>query len=558
MDFKLLKDWRIMLVLISIIFAIVAINPTLQGGVVITSINYDSPMIGKLAIGDTIEWANEKTIKTVDDLYQFESFTGVFSYMHNGKLELVQVNTPGLGIEYGEKSKTSLNFGMDMVGGTRILLEPEGEEITSDTVDQILSTLETRINTYGLKETKFQAVEDISGHVYIQIEMAGGSKQDIDELLAKQGLFEGKIPIVFEFENGVGEFKMGATIYEVINENTSLAIGGNNYKTGDEFQIDGIDFSLENYTNEGAFLMTTVFTGNDITSVCMQDNPGICTSRLMQQGDYWQFMFQIFITQNSAQKFADVTNGLEAYVDPNSGESYLSSRIFLYLDDVEITNLGIASDLKGKAYTQPMITGGREVKEDAIDEKLKLQSILQSGALPVKLKTVKVDQISPSLGAEFMNAAGITGLIALLAVASVIFIRYRQIKILIPMILFSILELVLVMGAAAAIGWTIDLASIAGIIAAIGTGTNDQVMMIDEMIMGGGHEKIYTIKQKLKKAFSIIFGAAATIIAAMLPLMFIGIGVMKGFAITTTLGILIGVFITRPAFGKIIEKVLDK
>ena len=558
MDFKLLKDWRIMLVIISIIFAIIAINPTMQSGIVITSINYDSPLSGKIAIGETIEWANEKAILTVDDLYQFEEFTGVFRFMHSGELDLVEIKTPGLGIEYTEKSLTNLNFGMDMVGGTRILLEPEVKNVTSDIVDQILSTLETRINTYGLKETKFQAVEDISGNVYIQIEMAGGSKQEIDELLAKQGVFEGKIPIVFEFEENIGEFMMGDVIYEVVNENYSLAINGNNYKNGDEFQINGIDFKLENYTDEGAFLMTTVFTGKDVTSVCMQDNPGICVSRLMQQGDYWQFMFQIFITQESAQKFADVTSGLEAYVDPNSGETYLSSRIYLYLDDVEITNLGIAADLKGKAYTQPMITGGRELKEDSLDEKLKLQSILQSGALPVKLKTVKVDQISPSLGAEFMKAGALTGLVALLAVASVIYIRYRKVKILMSMVMFSILELVLVLGAAAAIGWTIDLASIAGIIAAIGTGTNDQIMMIDEMIMGSGTEKIYTIKQKIKRAFAIIFGAAATIIAAMLPLMFIGIGVMKGFAITTTLGILIGVFITRPAFAKIAEIILDK
>ena len=126
------------------------------------------------------------------------------------------------------------------------------------------------------------------------------------------------------------------------------------------------------------------------------------------------------------------------------------------------------------------------------------------------------------------------------------------------MMLWSIFELILVLGAASMINWTIDLASIAGIVAAIGTGTNDQIMMIDEMLLGEDEKRIYTIKQKIKKAFFIIFAAAATIIAAMLPLMFIGIGVMKGFAITTTLGIVIGVFITRPAFAKVLEHILDK
>ena len=39
--------------------------------------------------------------------------------------------------------------------------------------------------------------------------------------------------------------------------------------------------------------------------------------------------------------------------------------------------------------------------------------------------------------------------------------------------------------------------------------------------------------------------------------MFIGIGIMRGFAITTTIGVLVGILITRPAFGQIIEKVLE-
>ena len=55
----------------------------------------------------------------------------------------------------------------------------------------------------------------------------------------------------------------------------------------------------------------------------------------------------------------------------------------------------------------------------------------------------------------------------------------------------------------------------------------------------------------------MIFGSASTVIAAMLPLMVIGIGVMRGFAITTIIGVLIGIFITRPAFSRIAEKIFE-
>ena len=66
-----------------------------------------------------------------------------------------------------------------------------------------------------------------------------------------------------------------------------------------------------------------------------------------------------------------------------------------------------------------------------------------------------------------------------------------------------------------------------------------------------------TIKQHIKSAFFIIFGAAATTIAAMIPLVFLGVGLVRGFAITTIIGVLTGILITRPAFATIVE-ILNK
>ena len=64
----------------------------------------------------------------------------------------------------------------------------------------------------------------------------------------------------------------------------------------------------------------------------------------------------------------------------------------------------------------------------------------------------------------------------------------------------------------------------------------------------------------MDKAFFIIFASAGTLIAAMLPLTYVGfargasgIGTIAGFAFTTILGVLVGVFITRPAYAKFVE-----
>ena len=131
-----------------------------------------------------------------------------------------------------------------------------------------------------------------------------------------------------------------------------------------------------------------------------------------------------------------------------------------------------------------------------------------------------------------------------------------MLKIAIPMIFIMLSELLLILGIASIIKWNLDLAAIAGIIASIGTGVDDQIIITDETLKGD--EAAYNWKEKIKRAFFIIMVAYATTFAAMIPLYYSGAGLLRGFAVVTIIGISIGVFITRPVFGKIIETLLKK
>ena len=555
MKLNLLKNWRILLMVTVTVLSILAIYPFPKSGVQVTSVSGDSPFYGLLTTGEFITWANEVNINNPNDFYKFEAFTGNFRFIHNGKLDIVNIQNPGLGVTVEKPPSTNLNFGLDLVGGTRVLLKPM-ENVSDATLQQIVGTLETRINVFGLKEAKFQTINDVTGEKYVQIEMAGGSKEEVENLLAKQGKFEGKIPRIIEFTNNSGELTLNQS-HSVRLVGGDVTVDGELLGINETSEMEGIEYQVTNITDNSVTLLFTVFTGSDIQSVCLQDQPGICTSRVIQQSGGWEFNFQVFITQAGAEKFAAVTKTMKTVTD-TSGSSYLENRIYLYLDDNLITDLSIAADLKGKALTSPAITGFRQMREEAVEEQLTLKSILQSGALPVSLETIKIDEISPTLGSEFFGEAFIAAIIAGVAVMAVIFIRYRKFKILGQMIIWSITELIITLGAAAVLKWTIDLASIAGLIAAIGTGTNDQIVMIDEILLGGEAKESYTVTQRIKRSFFIIFSAAGTIIAAMIPLMFIGIGAMKGFAIITTIGVLIGVFITRPPFATVARKILVK
>ncbi len=562
---SLLKDWRVLLFLIVVIGSFALILPIQKQGVLVKSVSADSPFYGKVAPSEYITWAGSKAINTPEDLQAFENYTGTLFFQHSGKSGLDSAVLGGyLGIDFVKPSSTRLNLGMDLIGGTRVLLKVK-ENVSDAVVEQSIATLQTRINIYGLKEAKFQSVKQDSAN-FIQIEMAGGSKQEIDNLLAKQGKFEAYIPKIAGIENNTGLLTINGTNYTVsVSDGKADIQNIGAVKINDTFTLNNIQFTFLNYTNNTAVFNALVFSSADIKSVCMQSIQGICSSVIQQREGGFEFSFQVTISKEGAEKFAALTKDMK--IEPEMSEGRITGRyilkeggypavIQLYLDKKPITELSIDKGLKGKVVTSPAVTGFKTSQAEAIKEKLFLQSILQSGALPVSLNVERVDQISASLGSEFIRSIMIAGIVAAVAVIVVVFARYRNMKITLPMVFTSMSEVLIILGAASLIGWTIDIAAIAGIIAVIGTGVDAQIMIIDELITG--RDRVFTFKEKIKRAFFMIFSSAATVAAAMIPLLFIGIGVMRGFAITTLLGVFIGVFIARPAFSKIAEKVLEK
>ena len=275
-----------------------------------------------------------------------------------------------------------------------------------------------------------------------------------------------------------------------------------------------------------------------------------------QTGDGWVcgFFFSIALSADAAQKHADVTKTLSVVSD--GSQRYLEKPLELYLDDTLVDTLQIAGDLKGRVETQIQISGTgagtsrQAASTEALDQMKRLQTILITGSLPVKLDVEKVDNISPLLGARFLNNLYIVALAAFIGVIAVVLLRYRMLKIAAPMIFTLISEIILILGFAALVGWNLDLASMAGIVVTIGTASNHLVVITDEQLKG---EVSYDWKRKLKYAMSIVFGSYLTVVAGMIPLWFAGAGLLKGFAFTTIAGASFGVLIARPAYAAMLK-----
>ncbi len=405
--------------------------------------------------------------------------------------------------------KTNINKGLDLQGGSRVIIRPVAENGT--TVDDrqlqdMIDVLSNRLNVYGLADLKMRPAADLEGNKFIVIEIAGATREEVRELMGQQGKFEARIGDDVAFRGGQG----------------------------------------------------------DIPFVCRNDGScsGIRPPCQQLAADQWScnFEFVISLSEASAKRHAQITQNLDVNTSEFGGR-YLSKPLDLYLDDQLVDSLQISEDLKGRETTQIAISGPgygsseQAAYDSALKQMNKLQTILITGSLPVKIEIEKLDTISPVLGQEFIKNSFLAGFIAIIAVAAVIYIRYRRFKITIPIMITTISEVTLTLGVAALMQWSMDLASIAGIIAAVGTGVNDQIVITDEVLKG---EQLLGWKERVKRAFFIIMAAYATTVAAMIPLWGAGAGLVRGFAVTTIIGVTVGVFITRPAYASMIDRILNK
>lgn len=518
------KIWFFVIVAgLSFLSLFVSLNPVgltfLQKGVLIGSVDSNSVLYEDgVRQGMTITAINGNKINNLSDFYE-----NIHPYLLLNENETIRAEISIKGVKnsiiglYGRDSFKDINVknipssklktGLDLQGGARAFVRVNGSVSSSD-LDDVIAILEERLNVYGLSDMRLYKV-DAGTEQLVGIEIAGSSPEQLESLIEEQGHFEAKIA------------------------NKTVFIGGD----------------------------------QDITHVARTGEQAIVYNcRDSQEESYCDFQFQITLSTNAADKFAEITKDLPTIdnCNPVNQGCYLTEEIVFYIDGINTSSLKIAGSLKGRAETTISITGSEsgQTQQDAAEntrsEMKKLQTILITGSLPYKLEIVKIDRISPNVGEDFTKRILLAGIFAFFGVMLFTFFKYRKIKISIALVLVSFAEILITLGIASLINWNLDLASIAGIIAAIGTGIDSEIVILDESRVKGE-----SLKEQIKKALFIITTSFATTFVALLPLTgilgFLGIGaasagLLKGFAFTTIIGITIGVLISRPAFSDIAEQ----
>jgi len=481
-----------------------------------------------------------------------------------------------------EMTKTEFPSGIDIAGfsvydnGTAYVMFRTADSVNKTRLEYMFGTSDISVRQTGgasevnITSSKIGFIQSYLVYCYnaevVPSSSSAGTEYEIraattyEELSANMKVVKGSVltdssgnPL---YRNGTTKETMQMTI-DVLNNKLGNGLGvkdlpiravGNEYI---DIDFAGIELNEARSLVEtpGKFEMRLQATGDETVHV-LYGNSIQSVGVVGQDPNTGVYHVPFTLNEEGARALQQTAVSVGATANPNA--HYL----IMLLDDNVVYSAPLSPSAAAQLNTYPIYSwqAGINSREEAKE----LQIHLRAGALPVNVEIIGSGQVEATLGQGFLKGAIIIGIIAMMIVSLVVYNRYKRPEIAIPMVMTSFSEVVLLLGLSIIIRQDLDLASIAGIIAVIGTGIDHLVIITEEVVHEGKtpSDKVYSAR--ITKAFTIIFGAAATTIVAMSPLVFLGFGALKGFAITTIAGVFIGVLIARPAYSAILRYILTK
>jgi preprotein translocase subunit SecD len=212
----------------------------------------------------------------------------------------------------------------------------------------------------------------------------------------------------------------------------------------------------------------------------------------------------------------------------------LKKRLAIVLDDkVQFVGFVVSPIEDGRGQIRGNFT---------FDEAKELAAILRSGALPARLEKTSANLVSPTLGKDVLEQSLRAGIIGSILVMAYMLIFYGVMGIVAIIGIFY--ALAIIFGFLAGTGAILTLPGIAGIIFTIGTLVDGNIIIYERIKeeMRAGKTPKAAIEIAFSRSFWTLFDANLTTIIAALFLYYFGTGTIKGFAITTIVGIFSAMF----------------
>lgn len=208
--------------------------------------------------------------------------------------------------------------------------------------------------------------------------------------------------------------------------------------------------------------------------------------------------------------------------------------IAIFLDGVPISAPVVQQEITAG---EAVITGNF-----TIDTAKELAQRLNAGALPVPIKLLQQQNIGPSLGKASLNKSLIAGFIGLFVIALFMIVYYRLPGLMAVLALLVYVALSLAVFKLLSV--TLTLAGIAGFILSVGMAVDANILVFErtkeEFRMGHGTHK--ALENGFKRAWNAIRDSNVSSLITVFILGYFGTSLIRGFAVTLGIGIIISMF----------------
>lgn len=391
-----------------------------------------------------------------------------------------------------------INQGLDIQGGLSVVLTAEGtdgHEVTQEDMEKSCSIIESRVNALGASEATVQ----VQGNNQILVQIPGLSDtQTALETIGRTGMLEFARADSFTDEADQTAIENGTYIQQGVVTDSL----GNQFPSG------------EVTYREVSGSYTPLITGENITRVTVDKES--------ETSNY----YAVNLTLDSA--------GTEAFAQATSELAPTNGKIVIILDGEIQSAPAVQNEI---STGQVAITGNY-----TLEEAQALQTVLESGSLPVSFHYEQSQVVGPTLGQDALMSGLLVAILGLTLVILYLICFYRGLGLLTAaaMVVFAIFYLGLLATLSAFGLFSLSLAGIAGIVLTIGMAADSSILVLErfrEEIRMGRSVRAASITGVRHGIETSIDADLVTLVSA-LTLFFLASASVKGFGMTLALGIM--------------------
>jgi len=444
------------------------------------------------------------------------------------KLKLPTIRGGTFGLRTIERREMSL--GLDLRGGTRLVLEPEPDKLDNvpdldAALDGARDVIERRVNEFGVAESEVRRL----GDTRLDVELPGITAEEAIAKIGRTGLLQFCEPI----QNASGDIAItreGTATYKAQTCEPERDEQGEIVIEGGVLEYAAWDPSIQTYAEDDIIWQPAKgeVDGREVelTGTMLQNT-------FVQRDPVGQPYLAFQLKSDGAEIMGQVTERLNTKHYPFA--TFLDGQPIRGEDGTIIA-----------PSVQAVITAEGTITGLSVGDARELSQLLNTGAFPVPLRVAQQQTVDATLGDQAVRDSVIAGEVALLLIMAFMILYYRLPGVMASLALVVYTSIVLAIFKIWPV--TLTLSGVAAFVLSVGMAVDANILIFERMKeeLRVGRNLIVSLEDGFSRAWSSIRDSnVSTLITCAILYWFgnqFGESQIKGFAITLAIGVLVSMF----------------